>query len=272
MAPLPVSATAALKRPTPASPDTVRLPRSIEHYALWTTLYERQLKALEHMACSDFMKGLWVLDIRSDPFPDVRALNQRLRAATAWQVMPVDAPSAPRAFFECLAQRVFPVSDWMRHRSELNGVVDADLFHDLFGHVPMLAQPVFAEYLQQLGKAACAQGLASAGVFMRHFEHTVKYGVVRTARGLRLYGATLLAESSGLLHGSGAAAQAGAPMRLGYWSPARQPLELGTACIVDRFDHLLYTLPTATPRHETAGSGRRPTHGRDSRRAGLTRV
>lgn len=249
-----------------------RLPRSIEHYALWTSLYERQVKALEHTACSDFMKGLWVLDIRSDPFPDTNALNRRLRAATAWQVEPVEAPPAPGAFFEYLSQRVFPVSDWMRHRSELNGVVDADLFHDLFGHVPMLAQPVFAEYLQQLGKAARAQGTPAAGVFMRHFEHTVEHGVVRTARGLRLYGAALLSESTGLLHTSGASAQPGAPMRLGFWARARQPMELGSTCIVDRFDHLLYTLPAVTPRHLAPSAGQRSSHGRESRGLRLTRV
>jgi phenylalanine-4-hydroxylase len=256
-----------------AAPGTAqRLPRSIEHYALWTSLYERQVKALEHAACSDFMKGLWVLDIRSDPFPDIRELNRRLRAATAWQVEPVDAPTAPSAFFEYLSHRVFPISDWMRHRSELNGVVDADLFHDLFGHVPMLAQPVFAEYLQQLGKAARAQGTPAAGVFMRHFEHTVEHGVVRTARGLRLYGATLLSESTGPLHTTGASVEPGTPMQLGFWSAARQPMELGSTCIVDRFDHLLYTLPTVTPRHVASGMGRRSAHGRETRGARLTRV
>lgn len=271
MALAPVT-TRAPKRPATGPQHTQRLPRSIEHYALWTGLYERQIKALEHIACSDFMKGLWVLDIRSDPFPELRTLNQRLRAATAWQVMPVDAPSAPMAFFECLAQRTFPVSDWMRHRSELNGVVDADLFHDLFGHVPMLAQPVFAEYLHQLGKAACTQGPAAAGAFMRHFEHTVKHGMVRSPRGLRLYGATLLSESTGRLHTSGSAAQAGAPTRLEFWSAARPPLELGNACIVDRFDHLLYTLPSAMPRGVAADVTRRPAHGRESRGQRLSRI
>lgn len=196
-------------RPWTARHELARLPYRPEDRVVWTSLHARQMKLLEQWACSDFMKGMWVLGIYSDEFPDGERLSTRLRAATSWELVAQHEPIDLQKYFSSLACRRFPVRSTIvgSNAGSPRGDVSTDLFHHLFGHVPMLMQPVFADYLQMLGQAACAAGAAALPLYWQHYERTANRGLIRTARGLRMYGATLLCESTGKL--AGPAAQPG---------------------------------------------------------------
>ena len=170
-----------------------RLPERLEDRVTWKALHARQTRLLERWACSDFMKGLWVLGLHSDDFPDIARLGARLRAATSWQLVVLNGPIERREFFSHLARRMLPMRCTIMGGADTRGGnARAGLFHCLFGHAPMLMQPVFAEYLQRLGQAACSADVAATPLFWQHYERTAERGLIHTARGLRLYGATLL--------------------------------------------------------------------------------
>lgn len=176
-----------------------RMPRRIEDRVSWRSLLQRQKPVIERWACADFMKGMWVLGLHGEDFPDLAPLSHRLRAATGWELVPVHGSLNLVSLFAHLAARRFPVRSSILEARHGDGQPGADLFRHLFGHVPMLAHPVFADYLQLLGQEARAAGDAGLPLYWQHYERTVERGLLRTPRGLRMYGAMLLCEASGEL-------------------------------------------------------------------------
>lgn len=248
-------ATIAQARRAPRQPWTgrhelARLPYRLEDRVVWKSLHARQMKVLERWACSDYMKGMWVLGLHGDEFPDVTQLSTRLQAATSWELVAQHEPIDPLKFFSSLACRRFPVrSTLIGNGLAPRGDVSTDLFHHLFGRVPMLVQPVFADYLQLLGQAACTAGAAAAPLYLQHYRRTTEHGLVRTARGLRMYGAALLCEATGEL--AGPAAQPGVtPAALpgrasGFLMHDGCCIGLEACCTIDSFEQLITTLPRA---------------------------
>ena len=120
-------------------------------HAVWKTLYERQAKLLPGRACDEFVAGMKALDIGADRIPDFRRLSERMMAATGWQVVAVPGLVPDEVFFEHLANRRFPSGHFIRKPDELDYLEEPDVFHDVFGHVPMLMHPVIADYVQAYG-------------------------------------------------------------------------------------------------------------------------
>ena len=166
-----------------------------EDQAVWRILVERQTALAGRHACDEFLHGLEVLGI-GDTIPDFAAINTRLTALTGWRLVGVPGLIPDAAFYDHLAHRRFPVTVWIRTRAELDYLVEPDLFHDFFGHVPLLTNPVFADFMQAYGRRAIAAGPGSIHRLARLYWFTVEFGLIRTPRGVKAYGAGILSSAA----------------------------------------------------------------------------
>ncbi|MBN9429949.1 MAG: phenylalanine 4-monooxygenase [Burkholderiales bacterium] len=162
------------------------------HQDVWRRLYARQLDLLPGRACSAFTQALARLDF-GDAIPRFDAVNRPLAAATRWRLVPVPGLLPDGVFFGHLAQRQFPVTVWIREPHEFDYIVEPDLFHDFFGHVPLLFDPIIADYLQAYGEGGLkAQRLGGLKYLARLYWYTIEFGLIREADGVRAYGAGIL--------------------------------------------------------------------------------
>ena len=163
-------------------------------------LYARQLQQLPGMACDEFIAAVRELGA-PERIPRFEAISERLMKATAWQIVGVPGLIPEEAFFALLAARKFPVTDWIRKPVEFDYVVEPDVFHDLFGHVPLLFNPVFADYMQAYGAGGLkASRLDACELLARLYWYTVEFGLIQTKAGLRVYGAGILSSAGELRH------------------------------------------------------------------------
>ncbi|KPF43258.1 phenylalanine 4-monooxygenase [beta proteobacterium AAP51] len=161
-------------------------------------LYERQLQQLPGLACEEFITAVQQLGA-PDRIPHFDAISERLMKATGWQIVGVPGLIPEEAFFALLAERRFPVTDWIRTPEEFDYVVEPDVFHDLFGHVPLLFNPVFADYMQAYGAGGLkASRLDACELLARLYWYTVEFGLIHTPQGLRAYGAGILSSAGEL--------------------------------------------------------------------------
>jgi phenylalanine-4-hydroxylase len=160
---------------------------------VWRTLYERQAKLLPGRACDEYLAGMRALPIGAETIPDFRRLGDVLMARTGWQVVAVPGLVPPEVFFDHLANRRFPAGQFIRRADQLDYIEEPDVFHDVFGHVPMLMHPVLADYLQAYGKGGLrAQRLGALDQLSRVYWFTVEFGLVAQHDGLRIYGAGIV--------------------------------------------------------------------------------
>jgi len=163
-------------------------------------LYERQSALLPGLACDAFIEALPSLGAR-DHIPRFEEINARLQPATGWELVAVPGLIPERPFFELLAHRRFPVTDWIRKPEEFDYIVEPDVFHDLFGHVPLLFDPVFADYVQRYGAGGLkAHDLGAGELLSRLYWYTIEFGLIQQRGGLRAYGAGILSSSGELRH------------------------------------------------------------------------
>jgi phenylalanine-4-hydroxylase len=168
----------------------------VEHQT-WLTLYQRQMAILPARACDTFLRGLTALDLRGQGVPDFDAINEKLQALTGWTVVPVPGLVPDEVFFDHLANRRFPAARFIRRPDQLDYLEEPDVFHDVFGHVPMLCDPAFADYMAAYGKAAqAASGPAELARLSRLYWYTVEFGLLETPEGLRIYGAGILSSGA----------------------------------------------------------------------------
>ena len=179
----------------------------------WLTLYDRQSKILPGRACDAFLNGLHALDLRGGGIPDFRLLSEKLMALTGWQVVAVPGLVPDEVFFTHLANRRFPAGNFIRRQDQLDYLEEPDVFHDVFGHVPMLTDPVFADYMQAYGQGGLrAGGLGALSRLARLYWYTVEFGLLETAEGLRIYGAGIVSSAAETVF----SVQDGSPHRLGF--------------------------------------------------------
>ena len=163
-------------------------------------LYERQSALLPGLACDAFIQALPSLGIK-DHIPRFEEINERLYQATRWEIVTVPGLIPELPFFSLLANRKFPVTDWIRTPAEFDYIVEPDVFHDLFGHVPLLFNPVFADYVQRYGAGGLkAHALGACEQLSRLYWYTIEFGLIRQADGLRAYGAGILSSAGELRH------------------------------------------------------------------------
>jgi phenylalanine-4-hydroxylase len=162
----------------------------------WRRLYRRQIELVPGRACDEYVSALERLDY-GEGIPRFERVNEKLRAATGWRLVAVPGLVPDLVFFEHLANRRFPVTWWLRTEAEFDYIVEPDVFHDFFGHVPMLFTPVFADYMQAYGRGGLkAEKLGALRWLARLYWYTVEFGLVRTPQGFRSYGAGILSSPS----------------------------------------------------------------------------
>jgi phenylalanine-4-hydroxylase len=181
---------------------------TVEQHAIWSELVSRRMPQLREHACAAYLEGFEQIGLQVDRLPDLRAVSTRLQPRTGWSSTPVSGFLPANAFFEMLAARKFPTTTWIRGREALEYTPEPDIFHDVFGHVPMHAHPVFADFLEHYGKV-CA-GLTDAEDLERMgrlFWFTVEFGVIREGGAVKVYGSGLVSSHGECTrvveHGSG---------------------------------------------------------------------
>ncbi len=168
----------------------------VEHQT-WDTLYARQMKILPGRAAEVFFKGLDALDLNTGGIPDFSVMNPKLEALTGWTVVCVPGLVPDEVFFDHLANRRFPSGQFIRKPDQLDYLQEPDIFHDVFGHVPMLTNPDFAAYMEAYGKGG--QRAASLGMLpnlARLYWYTVEFGLMKEADELRIYGAGIVSSAT----------------------------------------------------------------------------
>ena len=165
---------------------------------LWKRLHARQSTLLPDYACDEFLDSLSTLNF-STGIPKFADINPKLKAATGWQIVAVPGLLPDDVFFNHLAHRRFPVTVWLRNPDEFDYIVEPDIFHDFFGHVPLLFNKTFADYLEAYGKGGVkAKGLNALNYLARLYWYTVEFGLIETPLGLRTYGAGILSSGGEL--------------------------------------------------------------------------
>jgi phenylalanine-4-hydroxylase len=161
----------------------------------WRRLYRRQMALMPDYAAPEFIASLSGLDV-GDGIPDFARVNAFLAAKTGFRIVAVPGLVPDDVFYDHLSNRRFPVSWWIREESELEYLVEPDVFHDFFGHVPLLAHPVFADYMVEYGKAGpLAARMGTIPMLARLYWYTIEFGLIRTETGLRAFGAGILSSA-----------------------------------------------------------------------------
>lgn len=167
---------------------------SADEHTIWRTLFERQTALLKNRAADEYFDGIAALGTASDGgIPDFTRLSEVLWQATKWEIVPVAGLIPDNSFFNHLAHRRFPATTFIRTWDQRDYLQEPDVFHDVFGHVPMLFHPVFADYLQAYGRGGLkALRLGSLAKLARLYWYTVEFGLIRTDQGLRIYGSGIV--------------------------------------------------------------------------------
>jgi phenylalanine-4-hydroxylase len=175
-----------------------------EQHAVWAELVRRRMPQIEQHAAREYLDGFESLRLPFDRLPNLSTVSRRLERRTGWNTTPVSGFMPGPAFFEMLANRCFPTTTWLRSRDSLEYTPEPDIFHDVFGHVPMHAHPVFAEFLARYGRL-CARidDEAILERIGRVFWYTVEFGLIRQEGSIKVYGSGLISsngECSNVLH------------------------------------------------------------------------
>jgi phenylalanine-4-hydroxylase len=197
-----MSADGYANGPPPQPPEGARADWTIDQawgrytpaeHQVWITLYERQSALLNGRACDQFLKGLEALDLHRSGIPDLARINMELNRLTGWSVVAVPGLVPDEVFFDHLANRRFPAGQFIRKPEELDYLQEPDIFHDVFGHVPMLTDPVFADYMQAYGQGGQrAMQRGQLANLARLYWYTVEFGLLQTPEGARIYGAGIV--------------------------------------------------------------------------------
>lgn len=169
---------------------------SVEENAVWHDLYVRQMQILTNRACEEHMQGLKTLHLSETVIPQIPSVNQALKAASGWEASPVAALISHEEFFQLLANAKFPAATFIRSREHFDYVKEPDIFHEIFGHCPMLSNPVFADFVQAYGKMVLNMDQKDWLLLQRLFWFTVEFGLIQTPEGLRIYGGGILSSVS----------------------------------------------------------------------------
>ncbi|CTP85503.1 Phenylalanine-4-hydroxylase [Xanthomonas translucens pv. poae] len=226
---------------------------SADDHATWGTLYQRQRELLVGRACDEFLQAQEAMGMRPQAIPRFDQLNEVLGATTGWTLVGVEGLLPELDFFDHLANRRFPVTWWIRRPEQIDYIAEPDLFHDLFGHVPLLMNPLFADYMQAYGRGGVkAHGIGPDALqnLTRLYWYTVEFGLIASADGLRIFGAGIVSSKGESLY----ALESAAPNRIGFdlarlmRTRYRIDSYQKTYFVIDSFEQLMQaTAPDFTP-------------------------
>ena len=222
-------------------------------HEVWATLFRRQREVLRGRACREFLENQERFGMSPDAIPKFDDLNKVLKAGTGWEIVGVEGLLPDEVFFDHLANRRFPVSWWIRKPEQLDYLSEPDLFHDLFGHVPMLLNPVFADYVQAYGLGGVKAFKLGPDALMnltRLYWYTVEFGLIGTPEGLRIYGSGIVSSKGESVY----CLESDSPNRIGFdlerIMRTRYKIDTyqQTYFVIDSFEQLMdATRPDFTP-------------------------
>ncbi|MBS0286761.1 MAG: phenylalanine 4-monooxygenase [Proteobacteria bacterium] len=160
--------------------------------AVWAELFNRQMKLLENRACKEYLDGIKALGLTADHIPQIPEVNERLRALSGWEVSPVPALIGFQEFFELMSNKKFPAATFIRSREEIDYLQEPDIFHEIFGHCPLITLPVYADFMYEYGKLGLNASHKDRVMLARLYWFTVEFGLIQTHDGLRIYGGGIL--------------------------------------------------------------------------------
>ena len=204
---VPVYTTAVVEQPWASY--------SSADHAVWAQLFERQQQVLVGRASDEFLTAQRAMQMTPDRIPKFDDLNRVLRAHTGWELIGVEGLLPELTFFDHLANRRFPVTWWIRKPEQIDYLSEPDLFHDLFGHVPLLMNPVFADYMEAYGRGGVKAHAIDPEALVhltRLYWYTVEFGLIKQADGLRIYGSGIVSSKSESIH----SLESPAPNRIGF--------------------------------------------------------
>lgn len=203
-------------------------------HQVWNTLITRQLKVIEGRACQEYLDGIEQLGLPHERIPQLGEINQVLQATTGWRVARVPALIPFQTFFELLASKQFPVATFIRTPEELDYLQEPDIFHEIFGHCPLLTNPWFAEFTHTYGKLGLAASKEERVYLARLYWLTIEFGLVDTSQGQRIYGGGILSSPKETLY-----CLSDAPQHLAF-----DPIEaMRTPYRIDILQPLYFVLP-----------------------------
>ena len=230
-----------LSAPIPVG-DECRYPAyTADEQAVWRKLFTRQEKLLPGRAADEFLRGLAALDLDRQKIPALAEVSRKLHAATGWRLARTPGLLDAHDFFSHLARRIFPCTDYIRGRGELDYTPAPDCFHDIFGHTPMIVHPRFADFYQRIGQAALAcKDSAVEEALTRIYWFTVEFGLIMSPNGLRIYGNGIISSHGETLHSltDGVSRRHFVPEIVAATSYDIWHFQ-NTLFVVDSFDHLV---------------------------------
>lgn len=168
------------------------VPYTDDENAMWKQLYERQIEILEGRACKEFIDGLRQLKLSPDRIPQPEEVSRELNKATGWAVEPVEAVIPADEFFTLLANKRFPAASFIRYPEDLDYIEEPDIFHELFGHCPLITLQPYADFLEAYGKKALESDPKDLKYLFRLFWFTIEFGLINTDEGIRIFGGGIL--------------------------------------------------------------------------------
>ncbi len=229
-----------------------------DDHEVWQILYAKRMQQLESTASGVFLRGAELIGLSPTQIPDLDDVNRRLNARTGWNAVPVGGFLPATEFFASLATRRFPTTVTIRPKEGIDYVPEPDIFHDVFGHVPLHSDPAFADFLQRFGKAATlASTDEEVEMMARLFWFTVEFGLIQEDGGPKIYG-------SGLISSSGDAANALGPScdrrRFSVDAVISQPFQIDhlqdILFVADSFDQLFEAVDSVATIMERGGTAR----------------
>lgn len=211
-----------------------------EENQIWNELVDRQLDVIQGRACDEFMQGLKFLDLARDRVPQLHEVNKILGEHTGWQVEQVPSLINFDAFFTLLANKKFPVATFIRTREDFDYLQEPDIFHEIFGHCPLLTNPAFAHFTHTYGKLGLAASKEDRAYLARLYWFTVEFGLLNSSHGTRIYGGGILSSPGETVYALDSEAAVRVPMdplealRTPYRIDIMQPVYF----ILDRFEQL----------------------------------
>lgn len=220
------------------------IPYTDEENAVWSELYERQLPIVQPRACPAYLEGLEILQFSRDKIPQCKDVSEVLTEVTGWSVAPVEALISFETFFKMLKDRIFPAASFIRIREEMDYLQEPDIFHELFGHCPMLAQPVYGDFMQAYGELALGANAKERALLARLFWFTIEFGLIKTDDDIKIYGGGILSSSEETVY----SLESDIPERLPFdpvtilRTPYRYDIKQITYFVLDHFDQLYHLL------------------------------
>lgn len=219
---------------------------SEEDLEVWGTLYDRQMEFLPGRVCDEFFAGVEALGLQAGAIPEFEALGDRLEAASGWRVEAVEGQLPGREYWSLITSERFPSATTLRGRHELDHAQDPDMFHDVFGHLPLLTHPTYRRFLRGMGEIALDQ-LDEPAIMRRLgrvYKWTIEYGVMRRDGGHRVYGAGLISSSKEIGHVLGEGAEKLPFSVEAALSTRHVPASLQPSYfVIESFEQLLDALP-----------------------------